>query len=189
MPTAAFVGKPGDAIVSTEMEHHSNLVPWQFLAQQTGATLHYLRLTEDGTLDPVAGPLNESRTSSSSRHHVSNSLGTINDVQALPAGRTRAARCWSSTAPRRRRTGRSTCSELGCDFYAFSGHKMCGPTGVGALWGRARAAGVDAAVPGRRRDDPHGQARAHHVERPALEVRGGHAGIAECIASAPRSTT
>src|SRR5690348_9938324 len=75
----------GDAIVATEMEHHSNLVPWQFLAQQTGATLHYVRLTDDGSLDPESltrldGVENIKLVTVT---HVSNSLGTVNDVPAL----------------------------------------------------------------------------------------------------------
>src|SRR5256885_8603084 len=79
--------KEGDAIVATEMEHHSNLVPWQFLAQQTGATLHYLRLTDEGALDPAsltaAGDIENVKLVAVT--HVSNSLGTINDVPALAA--------------------------------------------------------------------------------------------------------
>jgi cysteine desulfurase/selenocysteine lyase len=132
-----FVGE-GDAIVTSEMEHHSNLVPWQFLAQQTGATLHYLRLLDDGTIDPESVErLNEvENVKVVAITHVSNSLGTINDVPALARwAHERGAVLvvdGAQAAPHRR----VNVSDLGCDFYAISGHKMCGP-GAGALWGRA----------------------------------------------------
>ncbi|MGN6378134.1 MAG: cysteine desulfurase [Gaiellales bacterium] len=131
-----FIG-PGDAIVSTEMEHHSNLVPWQLLAQRTGATMHYLRLGDGGELDP------ESLEKLSSVEniklvaagHVSNSLGTVNDIQALSRWAHERDAVMvvdgAQAAPHRP----VDVKELGCDFYAISGHKMCGP-GVGALWGR-----------------------------------------------------
>ena len=102
--------KAGDAIVTTEMEHHSNLVPWQFLAQQTGATLHYLRLTDDGELDPASlERLNDVEKSScwrSPRRRTRWARSTTS--RRWPRGRTSAARSWWSTAPRRRPTGRST---------------------------------------------------------------------------------
>ena len=129
--------KPGDAIVTTEMEHHSNLVPWQFLAEKTGASLHFVGLTDDGRLDPasldrLAGIENVKLVAVT---HASNSLGTLNDVPALSR--------WAhdlgavivvdgaQAAPHRP----VDVQALGCDFYAISGHKMCGP-GSGALWGR-----------------------------------------------------
>ena len=132
------VVQPGDAIVSTEMEHHSNLVPWQFLAQQTGATLHYLRLTEEGTLDPesLARLDDVENVRIVAVGHVSNSLGTVNDVKALAAwAHARGAVLvvdGAQAAPHRA----IDVQDLGADFYAISGHKMCGP-GAGALWGRA----------------------------------------------------
>ena len=132
-----FIGE-GDVIVSTEMEHHSNLVPWQFLAQQTGATLRYLRLTDDGELDPASleelGQLQNVKLVAVTQ--ASNTLGTLNDIPALSR--------WAhdlgavivvdgaQAAPHRP----VDVQALGCDFYAISGHKMCGP-GSGALWGRA----------------------------------------------------
>jgi cysteine desulfurase / selenocysteine lyase len=132
----AFIGE-GDAIVATEMEHHSNMVPWQFLAQQTGATLHYLRLTDDGRLDPAS--LDEldrvENIKLVTAAHVSNSLGTINDIPALAAwAHARDAVLvvdGAQAAPHRA----VDVQALGCDFYAISGHKMCGP-GAGILWGR-----------------------------------------------------
>jgi cysteine desulfurase/selenocysteine lyase len=128
----------GDAIVATEMEHHSNLVPWQFLAQQTGATLHYLRLTDDGSLDPesLARLDDVENVKLVTVTHVSNSLGTVNDVPALAAwAHARGAVLvvdGAQAAPHRR----VDVQALGCDFYAVSGHKMLGP-GAGVLWGRA----------------------------------------------------
>ncbi len=131
-----FVG-PGDAIVSTEMEHHSNMVPWQFLAQQTGASLHYMRLTDDGRLDPdsidrLAAVENVKLVAVT---QVSNSLGTVNDIPALARWAHEKGAVLvvdgAQAAPHRR----VDVQALGCDFYAISGHKMCGP-GVGALWGR-----------------------------------------------------
>ncbi len=133
----AFV-KEGDAIIATEMEHHSNMVPWQVLAQQTGATLHYLRLADDGSLDPeslerMAAVPNIKLVAAT---HVSNSLGTINDIPALARWtHDRGAVLvvdGAQAAPHRR----VDVQALGCDFYAISGHKMCGP-GAGILWGRA----------------------------------------------------
>jgi cysteine desulfurase / selenocysteine lyase len=131
-----FVG-PGDAIVTTEMEHHSNLVPWQVLAQRTGATLHYLRLTDGGELDPesldrLSGVENLKVVAAT---HVSNSLGTVNDIPALSRWAHDKGAVMvvdgAQAAPHRP----VNVQMLGCDFYAISGHKMCGP-GVGALWGR-----------------------------------------------------
>jgi cysteine desulfurase/selenocysteine lyase len=130
--------KEGDAIVATEMEHHSNLVPWQFLAQQTGATLHYLRLTDEGALDPASltAAADIENVKLVAVTHVSNSLGTINDVPALAAwAHERGAVLvvdGAQAAPHRR----VDVQALGCDFYAVSGHKMLGP-GAGVLWGRA----------------------------------------------------
>jgi cysteine desulfurase/selenocysteine lyase len=121
------------------MEHHSNLVPWQFLAQQTGATLHYLRMTDDGRLDPesldrLADVENVKLVTAA---HVSNSLGTINDIPALASwAHARDAVLvvdGAQAAPHRP----VDVQALGCDFYAISGHKMCGP-GAGILWGREK---------------------------------------------------
>jgi cysteine desulfurase / selenocysteine lyase len=129
--------KEGDAIVATEMEHHSNLVPWQYLAQQTGATLHYLRMTDDGRLDPESLQRLDDveNVKLVTAGHVSNSLGTINDIPALADwAHARDAVLvvdGAQAAPHRPVDVRA----LGCDFYAISGHKMCGP-GAGILWGR-----------------------------------------------------
>ena len=131
-----FLG-PGDAIVSTEMEHHSNLVPWQEAARRTGADLHFVRLTDRGeldreSLDALSGLANIKLVAAT---HVSNSLGTVNDVAGIARWaheRGAVMVCDGAQAAPHRPVD---VQALGCDFYAISGHKMCGP-GIGALWGR-----------------------------------------------------
>ena len=128
--------RKGDVIVVTEMEHHSNLVPWQILAQQTGAQLRFVRVTDDGLLDlsDLDQLLDGAKVFAFTA--VSNTLGTINDVTALCA-RARAAGALTvvdacQAVPRMP----VDVSAWGCDFMAFSAHKMLGPTGVGIIWGR-----------------------------------------------------
>jgi cysteine desulfurase / selenocysteine lyase len=131
---------PGDLIVVTEMEHHSNIVPWQILAQERGASLAAIPLTDDGRLDLAAydAILAEGcgRVRMVAVTHVSNTLGTINPVAEI-ARRAHAAGALvlvdgAQGVPHLPTDVR----ELGCDFLAFSGHKMLGPMGSGALWGR-----------------------------------------------------
>jgi cysteine desulfurase/selenocysteine lyase len=129
---------PGDEIVISEMEHHSNIVPWQLLCQRTGATLRWFGVTDDGRLDEsdLAGLVNE-RTKLVSVVHMSNILGTINDVSRIVArahevGALVMLDC-SQSVPHLP----LSVTELGADFIAFTGHKMLGPTGIGVLWGRA----------------------------------------------------
>ncbi|MCL6499004.1 MAG: phage major capsid protein [Firmicutes bacterium] len=133
----AFV-RAGDEVLVTEMEHHSNLVPWQLLAQRRGARLRVLRVRpEDGTLDLDAlDRLLTERTRIVAVAHQSNVVGTINPVRyiserAHAVGAVVVVDGAQSVPHMPVRVG-----ELGCDFLAFSGHKMCGPTGIGALWGR-----------------------------------------------------
>jgi cysteine desulfurase/selenocysteine lyase len=131
-----FLG-PGDVIVSTEMEHHSNLVPWQELARRTGAELRYVRLTDRGELDPDSlEALAAANVKLVAATHVSNSLGTVNDVAAIAGwahDHGAVMVCDGAQAAPHRTVD---VQALGCDFYAMSGHKMCGP-GMGALYGRA----------------------------------------------------
>lgn len=128
---------PGDEIVVTPMEHHSNLIPWQQAAQATGARLRFIPLRADGTLDLGAlegllGP----RTRLVAVTHVSNVLGTINPVREI------AARAHAAGAPVLVDAAQSVphlptdVRELDCDFLAFSGHKVYGPTGIGVLYGK-----------------------------------------------------
>jgi len=127
----------GDEILLTKMEHHSNFVPWQLVAERTGAVLRFVDVTPEGRLDlddfdRLLGP----RTKLVAFTHVSNSLGTVNPVREL-VERAHAAGALvlvdgAQAAPHLA----LDMADLGCDFYAFSSHKMCGPTGVGVLWAR-----------------------------------------------------
>ena len=128
----------GDVILLTEMEHHSNLVPWQLAADRTGAQLRFVPVCDDGTLalDRLSALLDQS-VKIFAFTHVSNSLGTINPVGEL-CRRARAVGALT-LVDAAQSAGHMPVDvrELGCDFLAFSGHKMCGPTGIGALYGRA----------------------------------------------------
>ena len=130
--------RPGDEVLVTEMEHHSNLVPWQLLCQQTGARLRAVSITDTGELDlDVFERLLGPRTRLLAVTHVANALGTVNPIRELSArAHERGALVLvdgAQSAPHLR----VDVSELGCDFFACSGHKLYGPTGVGALYGRA----------------------------------------------------
>ncbi|MDR5682996.1 MAG: cysteine desulfurase [Armatimonadota bacterium] len=129
--------REGDEILVTEMEHHSNLVPWQILAAERGARLRFVPVREDGTLDLDAlEHLLTDRTRIVALTHQSNVVGTINPVREI-ADRAHAVGAvvvvdGAQSVPHMP----VDVASLGCDFLAFSGHKMCGPTGIGALWGR-----------------------------------------------------
>jgi len=129
--------REGDEILLTQMEHHSNLIPWQRLATEKGATIRYIEMTDTQTLalDGLEN-LFDARTRIMAMPHVSNSMGTINPVEKI--------------APEARRNGTAFLVDgaqgaphlpvdvqaIGCDFYAFSSHKMLGPTGIGVLYAR-----------------------------------------------------
>ncbi len=138
--------KPGDEVLVTWMEHHSNIVPWQLVCAQTGATLKAAPITDRGELDLDAfDRLLTERTKLVALIHVSNALGTINPVVALTA----KAKAVGATVLI---DGAQAIPHLpvdvraiGCDFYSFSGHKMYGPTGTGVLYGQARV--LDAMPP------------------------------------------
>ena len=127
--------KAGDEIVVTQMEHHSNLVPWQRLATEKGAALRFLPLAQDGSLDLAdVDSVITPRTRLVAIVHVSNSLGTINPVKEL-AAKARAVGAavlvdGAQSVPHMP----VDVNDLDCDFLAFSGHKMLGPTGIGALY-------------------------------------------------------
>jgi cysteine desulfurase / selenocysteine lyase len=126
--------RSGDVILLTEMEHHSNLVPWQFLAERTGATLRFVPVSDEGEL--VFEPSLLDGVKLFAFTHVSNSLGTINPVEELcAAARAKGVITFIDGAQSAGHLYVNV-QELGCDFYAFSGHKMVAPTGIGALWGR-----------------------------------------------------
>ena len=130
--------RPGDVILATEMEHHSNLVPWQLLARRTGAQLRLVPVTgDDGRLD-LSGldGLLADRARLFAFTHISNSLGTINPVAELCARARRAGVVTLVDAAQSAGHLPLDVQALGCDFLAFSGHKMAGPTGIGVLYGR-----------------------------------------------------
>ncbi|TQV85137.1 cysteine desulfurase [Exilibacterium tricleocarpae] len=127
----------GDKVLVTELEHHSNIVPWQLLAQEKGAQLVVLPVTDRGELDLDAlETLLDERVKLVALSHASNALGTLNPVEAVIAkARSVGAKVLVDGAQGAAHWPVDV-QALGCDFYAFSGHKMFGPTGIGALWGR-----------------------------------------------------
>ena len=127
-----------DEILITVMEHHSNLLPWQLLSQRTGAKLRFIEITDDGVLqlDGLEELLTE-RTKIVAMTHVSNVLGTINPVQELTAAAHAVGAKVLIDAAQSVPHFDVDVQALDCDFLAFSGHKMCGPTGIGVLYGKA----------------------------------------------------
>ena len=127
----------GDLVLSTEMEHHANLVPWQQLAAETGATVAYVAITEDGRLDMAdLRRLLERGPKLVAISHVSNALGTINPVAEITSMAHDAGALVLVDAAQSVPHMPVSVTELGADFVAFSGHKMLGPSGIGALWAR-----------------------------------------------------
>ncbi|GII96641.1 cysteine desulfurase [Sinosporangium siamense] len=128
---------PGDEIVVSEMEHHSNIVPWQFLAQRTGATLRWFGVTDEGRLD-LSGlhELVNERTKIVSIAHQSNVLGTVNPVAGVLARAREVGALLMLDASQSVPHHPVDVAALGADFVAFTGHKMVGPSGIGVLWGR-----------------------------------------------------
>jgi len=129
--------REGDVILLTEMEHHSNLVPWQLLAERIGARLRFVPVRDDGTLALEQLPsLLTRQVKLFAFTHVSNSLGTINPVANLCEQARAVGALTLVDAAQSVGHLPINVQELGCDFVAFSGHKMCGPTGIGALYAR-----------------------------------------------------
>jgi cysteine desulfurase/selenocysteine lyase len=130
---------PGDVVVITELEHHANFVPWQFIAKKTGATFAHIPIDDLGelqldTLDEIASRGNVKVVAN---NLVSNALGTINPVERLAAWAHEQGAIMVVDAAQAAPHHAIDVQQLDCDFLAFSSHKMCGPTSVGALWGRA----------------------------------------------------
>jgi len=129
--------KAGDVLLLTEMEHHSNLVPWQMLAAERGAVLEFIPVHEDGRLDlSVLGALLERRPVLVALTHMSNVLGTINPVAEITARAHQAGAIVLLDAAQSVPHLPVDVQAIDADFVAFSGHKMCGPTGIGVLYGR-----------------------------------------------------
>lgn len=127
----------GDNLIITEMEHHANIVPWQMLAQRTGAEVRVLPLNNNGelALEQLAG-LIDSRTRLLAVTHVSNVLGTVNPVKAIVAQAKAAGVITLVDGAQAVMHDKVDVQDIGCDFYAFSSHKLYGPNGVGILYGR-----------------------------------------------------
>ena len=130
---------PGDLVVVTELEHHSNFVPWQFIASKTGAELRMIPLDDQGELDLSA--LDEVAAGGNVKvvatNLISNSLGTINPVAKLAEWAHAQGAIYVCDAAQGAPHTKVDVQALGVDFLAISGHKMCGPSGASALWGRA----------------------------------------------------
>lgn len=135
--TGPFALGPGDEVVISEMEHHSNIVPWQLLCERTGATLRWFRITDDGRLDvsDMDSQITE-RTKIVSVVHMSNILGTVNPTAAISARAREVGALVMLDGSQSVPHLPVDVADLGVDFIAFTGHKMCGPTGIGVLWGR-----------------------------------------------------
>jgi cysteine desulfurase/selenocysteine lyase len=127
----------GDEIVITEMEHHSNIVPWQLLCERTGARLRWFSVTPDGRLDlSEAAELINPRTRIVALAHQSNVLGTVNPVTEIVTRAQAMGALVLLDAAQSAPHGLVDVASLGADFVGFTGHKMCGPTGIGVLWAR-----------------------------------------------------
>ncbi len=129
--------KPGDEVLISEMEHHSNIVPWQMVTKATGAVLRFLPLNQDGTLDlSEPGKYFTPRTKFVAIIHQSNVLGTVNPVEKIVKMAHNVGALVLVDGAQRVPHHKVNMVDLGADFYAFSGHKMLGPTGVGVLYGK-----------------------------------------------------
>lgn len=134
---ATSVLKPGDEVLITWLEHHSNIVPWQIACEKTGAVLKVVPINERGEVEPdqFEAMLSE-RTKIVAFAHISNALGTINPVREFTEMAHRAGAVVIIDGAQAAPHMRVDVQAIGCDFYALSGHKMFGPTGIGVLWGR-----------------------------------------------------
>ncbi len=129
--------RPGDEVLTTEMEHHANIVPWQMICEMTGATLRYVSFTEDGLLDMDALPdLLTEKTKLFAFTAASNVFGTINPVKELVAKAHAVGALTAVDAAQSVPHSIVDVQDLNCDFLVFSSHKMCGPTGMGVLYGK-----------------------------------------------------
>ena len=130
---------PGDIVLVTELEHHSNFVPWQYVAKRTGAAFRMIPVDDQGELDlaDLDSFAREGNVKVVANNLVSNALGTVNPVERLATWAHEHGAIMVVDAAQAAPHKAIDVQALGCDFLAFSAHKMCGPTSVGALWGRA----------------------------------------------------
>ncbi len=129
--------KPGDEVLITEMEHHSNIIPWQLICEKTGSNLKYIPICEDGTLDlSKSEKYFTDRTKIVCVIHQSNVFGTINPIEDIVKQAHNVGALVLIDGAQSTPHHRVNVSQLGCDFFAFSGHKMLAPTGVGVLYAR-----------------------------------------------------
>jgi cysteine desulfurase / selenocysteine lyase len=135
----ASILAPGDEVLVSALEHHSNIVPWQFLCERTGASLKVIPMNLDGelVLSEYEKLLSE-RTKIVAVNHVSNALGTINPVREIISMARKVGAAVLIDGAQAVAHIKPDVQELDCDFYAFSAHKMCGPTGVGILYGKQK---------------------------------------------------
>ncbi len=129
---------PGDVVVITELEHHSNFVPWQFIANRTGASFKHIPIDDTGELqlDALDGIAASGNVKVVANNLVSNALGTINPVEKLAAWAHEQGAIMVVDAAQAAPHRAIDVQALGCDFIAISSHKLCGPSGIGALWGK-----------------------------------------------------
>jgi cysteine desulfurase / selenocysteine lyase len=129
---------PGDVVLVTEMEHHSNFVPWQYIARRTGAQFMAIPVDDQGELqlDALDALASRGRLKVVACTYVSNSLGTVNPIERLTAWAHEQGAIMVVDAAQAVPHKPVDVQALGCDFLGFTGHKMCGPTGIGVLWGR-----------------------------------------------------
>ncbi|MBP6181285.1 cysteine desulfurase [Flavobacterium sp.] len=133
----ASILKPGDDVLVSALEHHSNIVPWQMLCEKTGATLRVIPMNEDGELIMSEyDKLLSDKTKIVTVNHISNALGTVNPIKYMIDKAHEVGAAILIDGAQAVPHLKPDVQELDCDFYAFSGHKMCGPTGTGILYGK-----------------------------------------------------
>ena len=133
----ASILKPGDEVLVSALEHHSNIVPWQMLCEKTGATLRVIPINQDGELIMSEyDKLLSDKTKIVTVNHISNALGTVNPIKYMIDKAHEVGAAILIDGAQAVPHLKPDVQELDCDFYVFSGHKMCGPTGTGILYGK-----------------------------------------------------
>jgi cysteine desulfurase/selenocysteine lyase len=135
----ASILKPGDEVLVSALEHHSNIVPWQMLCEKTGATLRVIPMNEDGECELIMSEYDKllsDKTKVVTVNHISNALGTVNPIKYMIDKAHEVGAAILIDGAQAVPHLKPDVQELDCDFYAFSGHKMCGPTGTGILYGK-----------------------------------------------------